>query len=101
MKYYYEFKDQEYYALIVVTGDSAGINVNTHEEAAKIYVQEVAGDTLEGVLAEGAPWRTSEEKAFFRVMHDKNIGDDKVKKALEEFHSKENGVLLIDASLIL
>lgn len=101
MKYYYEFNENEYYALVVVTNEGPEPGVKPpYKQATEIYVQIVGGESVESVLDEATPNLRTEEYAFTKVMRDPTIAEQTLKEAIKEFDVAENGVLLIDASLL-
>jgi hypothetical protein len=101
MKHYYEFRDNEYYALVVVTGDvRVDTKFNPHVEATKLYIGIVGDKTVEEVLDEAHPYSVLEEYAFMKVFRDKTIGDLKIKMVAKEFDNMLNGVLLVDGGLL-
>lgn len=101
MKHYYEFRDNEYYALVVVTGDvRVDTKFNPHIEATKLYINVVNGRTVEEVLDEAHPYSVSEEYAFMKVFRDKTVGDFKIQIVIGVFDDMYNGVLLVDGSLL-
>lgn len=99
MKFYYEFSENEYYALVVVTAENEPGKIAPYKKAAETYVEIVGGETVESVLEEATPHLRTEEYAFMKVMRDITIGKQSVEKIIKEFDALENGVLLIDSSL--
>lgn len=101
MKHYYEFSENEYYALIVVSGDiNIDLKFNPHKEATKIYVDVIGGRTVEEVLDEAHPHLVLEEYAFMKVFRDKTIVDLKIGTVIAEFDNMYNGVILVDGGLL-
>ncbi|TQR21818.1 hypothetical protein [Psychrobacillus vulpis] len=101
MKYYYEFNENEYYALVVVTVEGIEPGVKPpYKQATEIYVEIVGGESVESVLEEAHPNLRTKEYAFTKVMRDPTIAEQTLKEAIKEFDSIDNGVLLIDASLL-
>lgn len=101
MKYYYEFSENEYYALVVVTVEAIEPGVKPpYKQATEIYVEIVGGENVESVLDEATPNLRTAEYAFMKVIRDPTIGEQTLKEVIKEFDSTDNGVLLIDASLL-
>lgn len=101
-KVYYEFVDQEYYALVTVTIQ----NVDKLQMkssgllAAEVYAKVVGGESAHAVLEEGLPKLRTKEYAFEKFIRSAYKHSDDLAVAIKEFDELENNVLLIDGSLI-
>lgn len=100
MKHYYEYNYHDYYALIVVTVDVNDLYTKPYKKATEIYVEIVGGTTVEEVLDKTHPDLITKERAFYKVLHDVTIQDKQVQTVIDEFARLDNGVLLVDASLL-
>lgn len=98
-QHYFEFDDHEYYGLIAVNMEEEDRN-EPHEKAIEIYVSEIAGVCFYSVSEEGKPEQITKEQAFMKFMYAPNHEDNDVKTLIKQFEEMENGVLLIDGSLI-
>lgn len=99
-RFYYEFNKNEYYALIAVSIDGNDSYTKAFKKAIEIYMKNVSGNSIEEVLQEGSPIETTMEYAFMKYMYAPNNQKRIVQSLIQEFESVENGVLLIDGSLI-
>lgn len=97
MKIYMEFDLQEYYALIT-------LNIEAGEDflrkGAELYVEQVGGESVEEILEEGYPRLVTEEYAFWKLANCKDSESETVGNLLKEFRSVENGVVIIDSTLV-
>ncbi|MED4787533.1 hypothetical protein P9429_11625 [Bacillus atrophaeus] len=100
MKHYYEFKENEYYALVVVSVEDNDLYTKPHVKAAELYFECVGGEIVAGILEEAEPILITEELAFLRLAQDKGVYDMDVGELLDEFREATNGVLLVDGSLL-
>lgn len=85
---YYSFDKQEYYALI---------GAKNAEQAIRIYVDNVAGENVEGVLAEGSPTLMKKYDAFVKFAEGVREEEQSIGELIKDF--EEGGLLLIDGSL--
>lgn len=94
MQYYIEFDEHEYYALIAVETQED----NPIHKAVEIYVEQIAGNSVEEVLDEGVPGIVSKSYAFheFASVYDKSKS---VGEMWLQFERVRNDILLIDGSL--
>lgn len=103
MKRYFEFLEQEYYALITVTVTDDVIDY-APQEATKLYVEKVGGESVAEVLAEGAPVERTKSEAFEVYMRKTAENEDDAKMPLEviinDFDDSRNEVLIIDGNLL-
>ncbi|WP_407632940.1 hypothetical protein [Bacillus velezensis] len=102
MKHYYEFRENEYYALVVVSVEDNDLYTKPHVKAAELYL-ECVGVEVESVvetLEEADPNLITEELAFLRVAQDTSVHDTSVGELLKEFQEATDVVLLIDGSLL-
>lgn len=97
MKMYFEFNEQDYYGLITVETDPNGYYV---EDAAKIYVETIGGESTEEVLEEGQPKQVTKEYAFWKLANCKDTRSYSVDELLKEFEEMENNCVVIDGSLV-
>lgn len=99
-QFYYEFDEHEYYALIAVNVNSDDLKTKPHKQAAKIYFEQVGGESADDILEEATPNERTKDQAaakfFWASQYEKKTPEDLV----NEFESIQNGVLLIDAALL-
>ncbi|KXZ22425.1 hypothetical protein P4T89_12540 [Bacillus nakamurai] len=100
MKFYYEFRENEYYALVVVSVEDNDLYTKSHVKAAELYLECVGGESVAGILEEAHPILITEELAFLRVAQDKSAHDICVGDLLKQFQASTDVVLLIDGSLL-
>ncbi|MCY8513716.1 hypothetical protein [Bacillus atrophaeus] len=100
MKHYYEFRENEYYALVVVNVEDNDLYTKPHVRAAELYLEYIGGENVAGILEEAEPILITEELAFLRLAQDKGVYDMGVGELLDEFREATNGVLLVDGSLL-
>lgn len=100
LQHYFEFRENEYYALITVEVDTNDLKIQPYKKATEIYVEVVGGYSVEEVLDEAQPILITKELAFRKYMNCPSFEDETVKKAIQDFEEMKNGVLLIDGSLI-
>ena len=101
-KVYYEFVDQEYYALITVTiQDVDKLQIKSGGLlAAEVYAKVVGGESVHAVLEEGMPKQRTKEYAFEKFIRSAYEYEENLGIAIKEFDEAEDNVLLIDISLI-
>jgi hypothetical protein len=100
MIHYYEFSENEYYALVAVTTDENDLHAKPHKQAAEIYVAYVSGESVEEVLEEAEPNLRTKEYAFMKFIYGTTEGIYTVKEAIKDFEETKHGILLIDSSLV-
>ncbi|MED1125430.1 hypothetical protein [Bacillus atrophaeus] len=100
MKHYYEFRENEYYALVVVSVEENDLFTKPHIKAAELYFGCVGDESVTGILEEAQPILITEELAFLRVAQDKGVYDTSVGELLMEFREATDVVLLVDGSLL-
>ncbi|AKF30940.1 MULTISPECIES: hypothetical protein [Bacillus amyloliquefaciens group] len=100
MKHYYEFRENEYYALVVVNVEDNDLYTKPHVKAAELYFECVGGESVMEILEEAQPILITEELAFLRVAQDTSVHDTSVGELLKEFQEATDVVLLIDGSLL-
>ena len=88
---YYEFNNQEYYALIVTS---------SLEKAYEFYLNDVGGDSLEQIKEEGALDVLNPIDALIKYGLAEDNRDRSFKEVFNEFKGVTNGLLLIDGSLV-
>jgi hypothetical protein len=104
---YFEFREHEYYGLIAVKTDLAGLN-RIHRATAKmgsdkafdVYVETIAGQTVDEIKEEGYPVEISKSEALIKFLLAPDNSNQNVEKLISEFEKAENDALLIDASLV-
>jgi len=99
-QFYYEFKEQDYYALIAVNVEKYDLKTKPHKKATELYVGVVAGESVEEVLEEGDPIQVTKEYAFMKFIYAHEYESQTVKELIKQFEESENEVLLIDSALI-
>lgn len=100
MQHYYEFDRHEYYALVVVTVEDTNLYTRPYKKATELYVEVVAGESVDEVLEESEPSLRTKEYAFMKFMHAHDDEARTVKELLAEFDEAKNDVLLVDSSLL-
>jgi hypothetical protein len=97
MKMYFEFHKQDYYGLVTVETDPNGYFI---DDATKVYIETVNGESAEEVLEEGQPRQVTKEYAFWKLANCKDSEDRTVGELIEEFERMENTCVVIDGSLV-
>ncbi|WP_339304240.1 hypothetical protein NST33_17655 [Paenibacillus sp. FSL L8-0435] len=97
---YYEFDEHCYYALIAVTVEDGDFATRCYRKATELYVDVVAGESVEEVLKEAYPHLRTREYAFMKFISAHEEEDRSVKELLTQFDEAENEVLLVDSSLL-
>lgn len=100
MIHYYEFSENEYYALVAVTTDENDLQAKPHKQAAEIYVQVIAGESVQEVLEEAEPNQRTKEYAFMKFVCGHHEEGYTVKQVIKDFEETKHGVLLVDGSLL-
>lgn len=105
--FYFEFDEHDCYGLIAiklnadeldnVQGDL--IEVGAYK-AAELYVEVIAGESPEEILEEGFPVQITKSEALLKYLLAPDVLDKPVGELIKEFEEVENGVLLIDGSLV-
>lgn len=98
--HYFEFNEHEYYALIAVTTDTNDLKAKPHKQAAEIYVEIVAGESVAEILDEATPNLRTQEYAFMKFVYGTHEQGYTVDQVIKEFKETKHGILLIDGSLI-
>lgn len=88
---YYEFNKHEYYALI---------KAKTAQKAMEIYVDQVAGDSVEQVKAEGMFDFLNKYDAFVKYGLAPKEVEENFEETVKYFEDETEGLLLIDGSLL-
>lgn len=100
MQHYFEFDEHGYYALVVVTVESDDLYTKPYKKAAELYVEVVAGESVDEILDEAQPNLRTKEYAFMKFMRAHDNEDMSVKELLTQFDGSRNEVLLVDSSLL-
>lgn len=88
---YYEFNKHEYYALI---------KAKTAQKSMEIYVENVAGDSVEQIRSEGTPDILNKYDAFVTYgLAPKDVNEN-FEESVNYFEDETESLLLIDGSLI-
>jgi hypothetical protein len=96
MKKYVEFNKQDYYGLVTVDAKEEFFI----DEAAKIYIEKIAGELADDILNEGEPRVVTKEYAFWKFANCKDCAKNPVGDLLREFNDRDNDVIVIDGSLV-
>jgi len=95
---YFEFCQQEYYALMVVK------KLKKHEysfsKSFKLYLEYVGGESLLEIQKEGMPKQLSEQDALMRCLMSDGNKDNTVSEIKKSFYEAVNCPVLIDAGLL-
>lgn len=94
MRKYFEFNRHEYYALVVVDSNHDEI-----QEATKVYIEEVAGESIDEVLEEGMPDEVSKKHAFWVLANSEGAKSRLVGQVLELFKIDTNTCIVVDGNL--
>lgn len=94
LRKYFEFNRHEYYALVVVDSNHDEI-----QEAARVYVEEAAGEGIDEVLEEGMPDEVSKKHAFWVLANSKGAESRLVAQVLELINIAKNTCIVVDRSL--
>lgn len=97
MKLFLEFNKQDYYGLITVEAEPNSYYV---DDATRVYVETVGGESVEEVLEEGEPRQVTKEYAFWKLANCTDSKDYSVDDLLQEFERMENTCVVIDGSLV-
>ncbi|WP_420972140.1 hypothetical protein [Bacillus thuringiensis] len=88
---YFEFNKHDYYALMAVKDGG-------EEKAIDLYVEIVAGESIEEVEEEGLPVEITREQALAKYLD--VMGKDNISEWIKMFDQCENLPLLIDGTLV-
>ncbi|WP_436863969.1 hypothetical protein [Bacillus fungorum] len=90
---YFEFDKHGYWAMIAAEDE---------EKAIEVYVEEVAGESIEEIEEEGEPTEITREQALNRYTEASIsvAGYLTIEEITKEFNECKNTTLLIDSSLI-
>lgn len=88
---YYEFNKHDYYALI---------KAETAQKSMELYVEYVAGDSVEQIKTEGTPDLLNKYDAFVKYGLAPKEVNENFEEAVKYFEDDTEGLLLIDGSLI-
>lgn len=88
---YFEFAKHDYYALMAVKDGG-------EEKAIELYVEIVAGESIEEVEEEGLPVEITREQALSKYLD--VMGRDDISEWIKMFDQCENLPLLIDGTLV-
>ena len=99
-QFYYEFNENEYYGLVAVNVEENDLKTVPYKKATKMYVEVIAGDSVDEILDEAEPNLRTKEYAFMKFMNAPNTLNQTVRDLIQEFESTTDGVLLIDGSLL-
>ncbi|WGT37772.1 hypothetical protein QH639_18300 [Lysinibacillus sp. 1 U-2021] len=88
---YYEFNKHEYYALI---------KAKTAQKSMEIYVENVAGESVEQIKNEGTPDLLNKYDAFVKYGLAPKEVDENFEETVKYFEEETEGLLLIDGSLL-
>ena len=104
---YFEFNNHDYYGLIAVRTDLSELNKvqraiakSGEYKAAKLYSETIAGENVEEVLEQGYPTQISKSEALLKYLLAPDLCHKTVRELVKEFEEVENGVLLVDGSLV-
>jgi len=100
MKKFFQFFNQEYYALISVVVDVYASGEHAMDKATDVYVESVAGDSVSEVLHEGLPREVSQFYAFWEFCNCEENRDTKAGELITEFTHSEDRCIVIDGALI-
>ncbi|MED1012157.1 hypothetical protein [Bacillus mycoides] len=89
---YFEFNNHEYWAMVAAEDE---------ERAIEVYVEEVAGESIEEIKEKGEPTEITREQALNRYIEASIsvAGYLTIEEITEEFNERKNTTLLIDSSL--
>jgi hypothetical protein len=91
---YFEFNKSEYYGLVAVKGGNGPF----YKRAIQTYIETVTGEEVERI--EPYPKQISKSEAFLKfLLAEEHLGKT-VGEVIAEFERIENGLVLIDGSLI-
>lgn len=99
-QFYYEFNENEYYGLVAVNVDKSELKTKPHVKATELYLEGIGGESVEEILDDAIPNQRTKEYAFMKFAYAPNTPNQTVEELIKEFESIENGVLLVDGSLI-
>ena len=104
---YFEFREQEYYGLVAVKTDLKGLDRLQRAKAKvgankafELYVDIIAGETVDEIKEEGYPTEISKSEALLKFLLALDNADESVGDLISQFEAVANGALLIDSSLM-
>ncbi|MER2119229.1 MAG: hypothetical protein ABS935_03120 [Solibacillus sp.] len=105
---YFEFNKSEYYGLVAVRKDYSPENnplklsgKEAWQRAIETYIETVCGDDEEAIEAiESYPKEISKSEALLKFMLASEMKSKTVGEVIEQFELIENGLVLVDGSLI-
>lgn len=104
---YFEFDKHEYYGLIAVQDNFRTMSIReiattppSEVRAFFMYVDIIAGSSLEEIRNEGYPRKISESEALLKFLLSEDNAIRHVSEVINEFKSINNGAVLVDSSLI-
>jgi len=101
MKQYYEFNNHGYYGLVVIeVEENQSSEVDFLKQAAGVYVEQIAGESVQDVLEEGSPDLVTKEYAYWKFAQCDDIKEMTNREALAEFNGRKNDAIVIDGSLL-
>ncbi|MGX5528583.1 hypothetical protein [Bacillus toyonensis] len=89
---YFEFNNHEYWVMVAA---------ENKEKVIEVYIEEVAGESVEEVKEEGEPTEITQEQALNRYIEASIsvAGYLTIEEITKEFNECKNTTLLIDSSL--
>ena len=97
-KKYYEFNDFEYYGLVTVTEEYEGEDLL--DKAFKVYLETIAGESIEQLKEEGTPHEISLNSVLDRCYQTRDVKSITTKEFFHNFIYVDNTYLLVDGGLI-
>lgn len=104
---YFEFNAHEYYGLVSVTTDlkefegvPMGLVKSGVEKAYQNYLDNVGGENLAEVKAEGHPKQISKSEALLKFLLAEDSTEEPVGSLIKQFEESKNDCLLVDSSLL-
>lgn len=100
-KYYFEFNNHDYYALIAVNVSEEESTWDLVKKTTEIYTKYVSGESVEEVLEKGFPTQIAKHAAFYKFAKGTSYLEPKetIKNTFDEFMKLENDVLVVDGAL--
>lgn len=104
---YFEFREQDYYGLVAVKTNLKGLDRVQRvtakigvDKAFEVYVDIIAGETIEEIKEEGYPTEISKSEALLKFLLALDNSSESVGDLISQFEAVANGALLIDSSLM-
>lgn len=98
MKFYYEFDEQSYYALVTVTVEETDLYTRPYKKAIEIYQSAIKSDKVDDV-SDLMPEQVPMEIAFLKYTRSTSNLGLTVRKVHEQFIKTKDAILLLDISL--